>query len=71
MNKNEEKYMSQPARISVQEVHEKLSKEKSTLLVCAYSQEKYDASHLEGAVSLNELESKIPDLDRVAEIVFY
>ena len=63
--------MSQPARVSVQEVHEKLSKGNSTLLVCAYSQEKYDASHLEGAISLNELESKIPQLQMDAEIVFY
>lgn len=63
--------MSEPVRISVQEVHEKLSEGKSTLLVCAYSQEKYDASHLEGAISLNELESKIHHLQMDAEIVFY
>jgi len=63
--------MSQPARIKVQEVYENLSKGNSTLLVCVYSQEKYDASHLEGAISLNELESKIPQLQMDAEIVFY
>ena len=71
MNMIEEKDMSQPARVNVQEVYEKLSKGNSTLLVCAYSQEKYDASHLDGAVSLNELESKIPQLQMDAEIVFY
>lgn len=71
MNKIEEENMSQPARINVQVVYEKLSKGNSTLLVCAYSQEKYDASHLEGAISLNELESKIPQLQMDAEIVFY
>lgn len=71
MNKIEEEDMSQPARINVQVVYEKLSKGNSTLLVCAYSQEKYDASHLEGAISLNELESKIPQLQMDAEIVFY
>ena len=63
--------MSQPARIKVQEVYEKLSKGNSTLLVCVYSQEKYDDSHLEGAISLNELESKIAQLEMDAEIVFY
>ena len=71
MNEIEEEEMSQPARINVQLVYEKLSKGNSTLLVCAYSQEKFDASHLESAISLNELESKIPQLQMDAEIVFY
>ena len=63
--------MSQPARISVQETFEKMSKENPVLLVCAYSQEKYDASHLLGAISLAELELKVPYLQMDAEIVFY
>ena len=63
--------MSEPVRISADETIEKMSAENPALLVCAYSQDKFDASHLKGAISLNELESKIPGLPMDAEIVFY
>ena len=62
---------NQPARISPQEVYDKIKSGASTLLVCAYAKEKYDASHLEGAISLDNLESRTPHLSMNAEIVFY
>ena len=63
--------MSQPSRISPQEVYDRINSGTSTLLVCAYAKEKYDASHLDGAISLDDLESRTSHLSKNAEIVFY
>ncbi len=42
------------------------------LLVCAYdSDEKFQANHLEGALSLRELQRIEGDLPRDQEIIFY
>lgn len=42
------------------------------LIVCAYdSQEKYEANHLQGAISLDELQSRESDLSKERELIFY
>lgn len=42
------------------------------LLVCAYdSQEKFEANHLEGAIALDELQSKEDSLSKQRELIFY
>lgn len=42
------------------------------LLVCAYDdQEKCRDLHLEGAIDMQELQEKLPDLDKEQEIIFY
>jgi hypothetical protein len=44
----------------------------TALLVCAYDQEeKFLKFRLEGAISLKELESRLPDLPKDREIIFY
>jgi hypothetical protein len=63
--------MSEPERVTAEEVHEKL-KSGRALLVCAYEDEtKFKAMRLEGAISLNEFKSKLPSLAKDQEIVFY
>ena len=42
------------------------------LLVCAYdSDEKFHANQLDGAISLSQFRSRLPDLGKDAELVFY
>jgi hypothetical protein len=42
------------------------------LLVCAYEDEgRFEAMHLEGAISFATLEQRLPSLDRRTEIIFY
>lgn len=42
------------------------------LLVCAYdSKEKFEANHLQGAISLDELKSMEDELSQQRELVFY
>lgn len=42
------------------------------LLVCAYgSQEKFAANHLHGAISLEDLKAREPDLADERELIFY
>lgn len=42
------------------------------LLVCAYDdQEKCRNLHLEGAMDMQELQEKLPELDKEQEIIFY
>jgi hypothetical protein len=63
--------MSEPERVTVEEVYGKLKSGKA-LLVCAYEDEmKFKAMRLEGAISLNEFRSKLPPLAKDQEIVFY
>lgn len=63
--------MGEPKRITPEEVHEKL-KSGGVLLVCAYEDEvKFKQMQLQGAISINELKSKLPSLGKDREIVFY
>ena len=63
--------MAEPERISVEEVRRKL-KSGEVLLVCAYDdEERFRSMHLEGAISFQEFESRLPSLSNDQEIVFY
>ncbi len=63
--------MINPMRITPKEVYQKL-KSGTTLLVCAYDDDDtFRQMRLEGAISLNELTSKLPSLSKDKEIVFY
>lgn len=58
-------------RISPADAHKKV-KSGEALLVCAYSsEEKCKGMLLEGAITLKELEKKLPTLSRDTEIIFY
>jgi hypothetical protein len=59
-------------RLAPHEVRRKLALDAGTLLVCAYEQP--DACRkfaLQGAIDLQELERRAPELPREAELVFY
>lgn len=63
--------MTEPTRISPEEVRTK-SLSGSALLVCAYDDdEKYNNNHLDGALSFAEFKSKLPSLSKDQEIFFY
>ena len=63
--------MSDPKRVTAEEVYDKLKSGKA-VLVCAYEDEmKFKTMQLEGAISLNEFKSKLPSLAKDQEIVFY
>ena len=63
--------MTEPKRVSPEEVHQKIKAGKA-ILVCAYEDEsKFKKMHLEGAISLSEFKSKLSSLPKEQEIVFY
>jgi hypothetical protein len=63
--------MTEPIRVSPEEVYTKVKSGK-TILVCAYEDEaRFKQLQLEGAISFNEFISKIPSLSKDQEIVFY
>jgi hypothetical protein len=63
--------MTEPERITPEEVHQKLETGK-VLLVCAYEDEsKFRKLRLQGTISFSEFKSKFPSLSRDQEIVFY
>jgi hypothetical protein len=63
--------MSEPKRVTAEEVYDRLRSGK-VLLVCAYEdEEKYRKLQLEGAISFNAFKSKLPSLSKDQEIVFY
>lgn len=63
--------MSDAARIDAQEAKLKVDSG-DALLVCAYgSDEKFQANHLEGAISLSEFKHKVSGLDRNTGLIFY
>ena len=63
--------MVQPIRISAEESRRRVSAG-SALLVCAYEDdEKFKNNHLQGAISLNELKSRLPAMPHDQEIIFY
>ena len=63
--------MSEPKRVTAEEVYGKLKSGK-VLLVCAYEdEEKFKKLQLEGAISFNTFKSKLPSLSKDQEIIFY
>ncbi|MBI2877157.1 MAG: ArsR family transcriptional regulator [Candidatus Tectomicrobia bacterium] len=63
--------MTEPERVTPQEIYPKVISGE-TLLVCAYEdEEKFKRSQLQGAISLNELRSRLASLPKDTEIVFY
>jgi hypothetical protein len=63
--------MAGPERATPKEVYEQLNSGK-ILLVCAYEGEvKFRQMQLEGAISFDEFNSKLPSLLKDQEIVFY
>ncbi|MCJ7784218.1 MAG: hypothetical protein MUP41_09810 [Desulfobacterales bacterium] len=63
--------MSEPKRVTAEEVYDKLKSGK-VLLVCAYEdEEKFRKLQLDGAISFNTFKSKLPSLSKDQEIVFY
>jgi hypothetical protein len=65
------KIMTEPIRISPQEVRKKVQSG-SALFVCAYDNpEKFKANRLEGGISYAEFTSRLPALSKDQEIIFY
>ncbi len=63
--------MSEPIRISPQEVRQKISSG-NVLLVCAYDDdEKFKKMHLEGAISFRDFTSRFSSIPKDKEIIFY
>ncbi len=63
--------MVDPVRIDVFTVRQRVL-EGSTLLVCGYEKPRDFRKHaLEGAISLQELEARLPALNKDQAIVFY
>jgi len=63
--------MTEPKRISPEEVYPKL-KSSTAILVCAYEDDvKFKKLQLQGAISFNEFKFKLPSLPKDQEIVFY
>ena len=63
--------MSEPKRVTAEEVYDKLKSGKA-LLVCAYEdEEKFKKLQLEGAISLNAFKSRLSSFSKDQEIVFY
>ena len=63
--------MSEPERVTAEEVYGK-SKSGKALLVCAYEdEERFKKLQLEGAISFNAFKLKLPSLSKGQEIVFY
>ena len=63
--------MKQVPRISPEEAREKVLSG-TALLVCAYADEKkFKRNHLEGAISLAELDTRPESLSKDHEIIFY
>ena len=57
-------------RISADQAREHL--ETGALLVCAYdSDEKFQKNHLQGAISLSDLHSRLESLAKDRELIFY
>lgn len=63
--------MAEPARINPREASRKIESG-DALLVCGYEDEgKFRDMHLDGAISLQEFESRLPNLSKDQEIIFY
>jgi hypothetical protein len=63
--------IAEPARISPAEAYQKV-KAGSALLVCAYPDDAtFKKMQMEGAISFKQFESRLPDLKKDQEIIFY
>ncbi len=63
--------MTEPKRISAEEAHKKVISGEA-ILVCAYDDgEKFRNIHLQNAISLRELKTRIPALSRGQEVISY
>jgi hypothetical protein len=63
--------MTDVARVPAGEIRPRIQSG-DALLVCAYAgDEKFEAHHLEGAMSFNEFQSMVPKLAKDRELVFY
>lgn len=63
--------MSTPIRISVEHAREK-TKSGQALLVCGYEEaEKFKDNNLEGAISWQTFQSRLPEISKDQEIIFY
>jgi hypothetical protein len=63
--------MTQPTRIPPQTVREQTTSGLA-LLVCAYDDEnKFNANHLDGAISFAEFKSRLSALPKDQKIIFY
>ena len=66
-----EKAMGQAERIDPRETRQKIESGEA-LLVCAYDdEEKCRNMHLDGAIHLQELEEKLPEIPKEKELIFY
>lgn len=64
--------MVELTRISPADVRARMQSGRGALLVCAYEDEaKFTRARLEGAISLQSLQSRLPSLPKETEIVFY
>lgn len=62
--------MAEVKRIAPAEARERVSS--GALLICAYESEQlFRQNHLEGAISLQEFQSRLPSLDKGREIILY
>ena len=63
--------MTEPKRIPPQTVREQTSSGQA-LLVCAYDDDnKFNANHLDGAISFAEFKSRLSTLPKDQKIIFY
>ncbi len=63
--------MTEVTRISPQTVRENVTSGRA-MFVCAYDDEnKFNAKHLEGAISLSDFKSRLSSLPQDQEIIFY
>jgi hypothetical protein len=63
--------MIKPERISVEEAYRRVQA-KDALLVCGYNDEKkFKTMQLEGSIDYSEFESRLPELSKDQEIIFY
>lgn len=63
--------MTTPARVTPQEIYPRIQSGEA-LLVCAYADEaRCRSMQLEGSLTLQEFEARLPDLPKDREIVFY
>lgn len=63
--------MIKPERIRAEDAYRKVHA-KEALLVCGYNDgEKFKTMQLEGAITYREFESRLPELSKDQEIIFY
>ncbi|HZV47974.1 MAG TPA: hypothetical protein VFG06_11605 [Thermodesulfovibrionales bacterium] len=63
--------MIKAERISAEDAYRRVQA-KEALLVCGYNdEEKFKTMQLEGAIAYSEFESRLPELSKEQEIIFY